>query len=506
MKRSLKETCFSIKDIIGADVFVASAVSFVIYCLTAYFSSGYHHPDEHYQILQFANFKRGLVPSGEIPWEFSAKIRSGLQPLLCYVIFIILNGIGVNNPFITTMLLRMLTAVLAMVAISKLVVATRSQLTLKLNLCLILLFYLTWYLPYINVRFSSETWSGIFFIFAYSRVIDGKKHNIVSSIITGIFLGTSILFRYQSGLLVFGIFSWLYFISKKDWKILGSISCGIFVMLLLGVLCDRWLYGSYTLSIFNYFNANIVKDVASKFGTSPWYTIIEYILYTPSLPMGAVLFGSYIILLIRKPYSPIIWCTLPFLIVHIAVPHKELRFLFPLSNFCPLIFTSCLDLLSPKKISFAVIKYLSMTYLAINVLIILMIFNRSTRKGETKIAQYIYQNYSDRKVNVLAAFETDPYDPFMEYPHHIYRRPTVKVTRIASLWQPDFLTKIDRASINLLVLPNSELTGARTTWKLKNLRALSLTSQDSGVLYFFLKFYNPSIEQDDLNLFVINPK
>jgi GPI mannosyltransferase 3 len=57
---------------------VAAAV--VVRILTAWFNGGYFHPDEHWQILEFAWYKLGHEPASILPWEFPAQIRPGLQP------------------------------------------------------------------------------------------------------------------------------------------------------------------------------------------------------------------------------------------------------------------------------------------------------------------------------------------------------------------------------------------------------------------------------------------
>ncbi|MGQ7856619.1 hypothetical protein ACUN24_20470 [Pedobacter sp. WC2501] len=505
MRSSINELDQFLKDSANRNFFLVSLISFFIYCLTAYFSSGYHQADEHYQIVQFANFKRGLIPSSELPWEFAAKIRSGLQPFICYVIFISLQAIGIDNPFIVTIILRIVTAFLSIFAISRLIVASQIQLKVRFNVFWFTMCYLIWFLPYVNVRFSSESWSGIFFILAYSMAIRLKKAKPSRYIAIGISLGISVLCRYQCAFLMLGLLSWLYFIEKKKWETLATIISSTLIVLILGIFCDRWLYGVYTLSMYNYFNANIVMDIASKFGTSPWYMIIEYIFYSPWWPIGATLVTSYIFLAFRLPKSPIIWCTLPFLVIHMLIPHKELRFLFPVANFCPLLVISAYYRL-PKKIKSALLfRYLSVLVLITDLTLLSVFSSRSTRKGETKIAQYIYTHYKDKKVNLLTSFETDPYDPFMEYSHNFYREPNVEVTRITSIWQPDFITKLQNGSVNLLILPNSEIIGNKTTEKLKKLHAIPLTSQQNRFLYFFARFYDSSLEQDDLNLFHIKP-
>ena len=67
--------------------------SYLFLILSSIFSVGFYHPDEHYQILEFANYKLGNINSSQLPWEFHEKIRPTLQPLLALITIKILNCI-----------------------------------------------------------------------------------------------------------------------------------------------------------------------------------------------------------------------------------------------------------------------------------------------------------------------------------------------------------------------------------------------------------------------------
>src|SRR4030081_2873895 len=92
-------------------------IAIVVYLVTAFYSEGYHHPDEHYQIIEFANYKLGKQSAAGLPWEFQAGIRSAIQPTLCYLLFRLFNSMGMTNPYELATVLRMLTALLSLAAI-----------------------------------------------------------------------------------------------------------------------------------------------------------------------------------------------------------------------------------------------------------------------------------------------------------------------------------------------------------------------------------------------------
>ena len=88
----------------------------------------------------------------------------------------------------------------------------------------------------------------------------------------------------------------------------------------------------------------------------PWYYYICYILQNAQLLIGLLIATSYVVLLIRRPKNVFIWITLPFLIIHMSIAHKEGRFLFPMVYFVPIILIQAWELLLPhfQKIKFYV--------------------------------------------------------------------------------------------------------------------------------------------------------
>src|SRR5919206_4106439 len=61
-------------------------IGLAFHLVAAYFNAGYYHYDEHFQILEFANYKLGRVPAESLAWEFHEKIRPWFQPAMAYVL------------------------------------------------------------------------------------------------------------------------------------------------------------------------------------------------------------------------------------------------------------------------------------------------------------------------------------------------------------------------------------------------------------------------------------
>ncbi len=56
--------------------------------ITAYFSVGYYHTDEHVHILGFMNYKLGQNPQNNLPIEFFLQMRSWMLPGFYFVSFL----------------------------------------------------------------------------------------------------------------------------------------------------------------------------------------------------------------------------------------------------------------------------------------------------------------------------------------------------------------------------------------------------------------------------------
>ncbi len=311
----------------------------LILLVSAYFSEGYFQADEHYQIIEFANYKLGAITAEQLPWEFAAQMRPGFQPLIAFLLIKGLGALGVSNPFIQIMCLRLLTALVVLFSI--IYFLRRVQIIaapLMRRVLVIILFFLMWFMPLLMVRFSSENFSAIF-IFITIAILFGDKYDLRLKhfLWAGLTAGLAFLFRYQSSVMIAGLVLWMLFILKPGWKkllcfvmIAGLVSC-------LGFLCDRWLYGEWVCAPWNYFSNNILQDKLSTFGVKPWHHYFSSGSEQLFLPLGIVVWFSIAVFWIRRFKSPITWISLPFVLFHVVLSHKEVRFLFPLLLFIPII-------------------------------------------------------------------------------------------------------------------------------------------------------------------------
>lgn len=306
----------------------------------AVFSDGAHHADEHYQILEFAGWKLGITPEADLPWEFRMRMRPALQPALVVAAHRALAAFGEPDPFVVAMLLRMFTAALTFIAALLLL---RGQLRDNhllgesgwLRLYLFLAFFL-WFGVYCGVRFSSEGFSAALFGMGYAGVAHRRDGAAPWALLAaGGLLGLSVVARLQMVLMVAGLFAWCLFVVRLRWPAMVAIMAGGFIAIGCGVLIDRWFYGEWVLTAWNYIDLNVLQGRASTFGTHPWWHYFAALFERTVPPFSLLFLAPPLLLFALRRRDPLTWTVLPFLVGHMLIGHKEYRFMFPVLPLLP---------------------------------------------------------------------------------------------------------------------------------------------------------------------------
>src|SRR3954452_24508802 len=100
----------------------ASAFLFVVYAI---FSTGYLHPDEYFQTVEFASSKLGITATADLPWEYREQMRSWLQPALYVMVGEAAEALGLRRPLLLLLVFRLVTGVVAWSALWTLIIAGR---------------------------------------------------------------------------------------------------------------------------------------------------------------------------------------------------------------------------------------------------------------------------------------------------------------------------------------------------------------------------------------------
>lgn len=398
-------------------------------------SVGFHQGDEHFQLLEFAGYKAGIIAASDLAWEFDEQMRPALQPGIAYLAYRAFGLFGEVNPYWLAFFLRVVSASLFLWIGSLIYRRYAPALPQNLLRWLALLLLFHWCTIYSGIRFSNENWSGLAFVLglltypipkpsSHARIFLSEKPGTNwASFTAGLLFGLSFLFRYQLAVAIIGFGAWLLFIGKERWWRLALVVLGGIVMISLGTLVDYWFYGDWVLAPWNYLRINVFEGVAATFGTRPWWGYFELIFErgVPPLSLFYLLVPFWFCYRYRR--DPITWIFLAFFIVHSALSRKDLRFLFPLLPLLPVVLmaaaTAAQSLWGKAYFQRRWVRRSLVFLVVINLLLLASVAVRPMTT-EVLVNRYIYNHYSESVT--LYADGKHAYS-YANLVLHFYRRP-----------------------------------------------------------------------------------
>lgn len=310
-------------------------ISLGLHLWAAFFSTGFQHFDEHFQILEFVNLKWGGIDGAQLPWEYREKIRPWFQPATYCLISSPFRFLGIENPFFYAFIYRLLTGLLGVFACYKFLDVLK--LWFKENETLVkwgfVLLNFLWFTPFIHVRTSSESLSISLFMLGVTAFFTSK--NWRGFLLAGLLWGMTYHARFQMALPV--AFVWFHGVFfDRDIKKLSLSALGVLIAIGIGTVIDFWGYGEWSFSLWHYYRTNFLEGIMAKVKHYPWYWYVRWGLLRGlppvSLPLIAITLWGWF----KHWRHPLTWMTLPLFVFHSLVGHKEVRYLFPSMVLAPL--------------------------------------------------------------------------------------------------------------------------------------------------------------------------
>ncbi len=444
-----------------------SLLIYGVYILFAFTSLGFHQVDEYYQIIEFGRYRMGLDSGINLPWEYHARLRPTLQPVLFIGIYKICLYLGIHDPYQQMFVLRLISSLISFTALLFLVRYALKEFNIPKKwdkLFIIFPVLLMWYVPYVSVRFSSENWSTAFFIYGFimNEYLRRKtKSKWYLYILSGILFGMAYEFRFQIILMITGYFLWVIIIKNEILKNQIGISLGILLSLSLGICIDSWFYGEFTVPSWNYLKINLLQN-ENYFGTSPWYFYFTRGITDMFYPIGILILVALIYMFVKNNRLPYIWIIIPFLIFHTIIKHKEIRFLFCVLPFLHIITGYFLYLLWKGKIInksliVKIIRPLIIILLIFNIFAIIPMACKPAGVGYIGMTKYLHQHIDNRKLNLIAFPYSSPYSPWKNPQFPQYAKTDLNQFFIDNITQLND-SLIIPGCVNYLVIRDYDLT------------------------------------------------
>jgi GPI mannosyltransferase 3 len=354
----------------------AIAAAVVLRLLAVWFNGGRYHPDEHWQILEFAWYKLGHVPVTDLAWEFAARIRPGVQPWMAAGLIVSLQKAGLFSPFLAALILRLVSAALGLwVAIE---LCAWCLPTIRDAGYRRLAFYgslFLWMVPVLHTRFSSEAWGGaltfggLCLLFAADAALGDASTDVPEGLLysrpdpltrsdefvalllalaAGVAWGFAFFARFQMAAAIGGAGLWWLFARRGPRRLTAALVVGFLAASACNVVIDHWLYDEWVLTPAQYFVANVMHGKASTFGVKPWYMTFAPFMAMLLPPFSAALLPLIVAGCWWCRRHVFVWMLVPFVLEHLIMPHKEVRFMFPMIFVLGPLVALALDNLPPS--------------------------------------------------------------------------------------------------------------------------------------------------------------
>ena len=283
------------------------------------YTTGILHPDEHQQFIEQAY--RMIHGYGKIFWEQERGMRHPLYQAFLAVPLRILEASGIRNPLVQSGVIRFIVAVLTLAAWAVFAWQFQRRGDTFTALLLMFVFALSPDLVHVHTHPLSEIAATIPFLLAVCCL---ERRPVLA----GGMLGVCFAVRFQMGFLIGGM---VFLAGLPDrFRLRGPFLrfalAALGTLIVLGFV-DWFVLGWPFKSPVQYFYANIIQGMSRHWGVHPWYQYFEWL-----WEYGGLVVLALAALMIVGAYRErkLAFLLAVFAAAHIAVAHKEERFMLPI--------------------------------------------------------------------------------------------------------------------------------------------------------------------------------
>jgi len=325
----------------GRRYFWYLCLAVLVTAVTSYTNCGHNTGDEYSQIFEFAAYKLGFVSQGDLRLEFGSQMRPSIQVWMLAGLYRFVGLFTSQvNPFLISYLVSFLSGLVGIFSILVFTKAFMVRVKPRYQPWFVLISLFSWLVLYTNIHFNSDHICGLLLLLAvgllYEKLGDLSGWRILGA---GLVLGLSFSCRFQIGFAILGLMLWLFAAAYKNrklgqWLLLSiSILIGI---LMFNFVSDYYFYGKWVCSAYNYYYQNIALGIMdTNSGVSPWYAYLFMV--SSYVPFGPIYVLATIFYFKKYPFDILTSIIGVFVLFHVMIGHKEVRFLMPMLGFMPVI-------------------------------------------------------------------------------------------------------------------------------------------------------------------------
>lgn len=375
-------------------------VALFVRLIATIFSQGYGMHDDHYLIIEAsASWVDGYDYNRWLPWtEGSGCTPEGHSFTyvgLNYVYFSIMKFIGVVDPKILMLINRLIHALASMVVVLYGIKITEKlsnkETATKVGWILALL----WIMPFISVRNLVEVAALPFLIYGVWLLIKNEK--LFNFLVSGLFIGMAVSFRYQIGVFALGIAAYYFF--KWQFKPFLLFSVGVLIVFALTQgLVDYFIWGYPFAEFIGYVTYNMKEGT----GYLPNHNYFMYfIVLTGSLfvPLGILVmvgfFKSY------KKYALLFIPTMAFILFHTLYPNRQERFVLSVLPFFVILGVMGYQLFKESKTREKLWKISLIAFWVLNIPFLFFSMTMYSKKSRVEAMYHLYNNSIGKEAILL---------------------------------------------------------------------------------------------------------
>lgn len=291
---------------------------------------GIYWPDEVYQSLEPAHWL--VFGYGLLPWEFIDGMRNWAFPGFVAGLLALCRVVGIDDPRLYLTVVRLVFCAVSLgcaagaYLLARAYSAGRTEAAAGAALCALLAPFL-----YFAPRAMSESAAALPVVLGFALALSpaaGRNRTVSGAALVGL----SVLFRLQAA--VFALALVVILLARRQWRRAGEALATLAVFAILFGWIDHLAWSSvpdtrfdgWFHSAFTYLQFNLIEGNAANWGTSPWHYYFTTL--WSAAPLAMVLVAGLSVAAWRRA-SGLLLTTAVFVALHVATPHKELRFILP---------------------------------------------------------------------------------------------------------------------------------------------------------------------------------